>query len=376
MSYKIYADVLEDAALEQFKSAMELDCVVDGALMPDAHAGYALPIGAVVRTKGVVFPSWVGYDIGCGMCAVKLDVTKDMFLEELASYRYSMEMLHELISKRIPLGFNHRKVPSEFADFEGLLKLYRSRTATDIWMKKGAELQLGTLGGGNHFIELGSDEEGSLWIVIHSGSRGFGHGVAEHYMRLASGDGKAREGHYGFHKGTDLFNDYMADVWFCQEYALENRRVMIKHVMSIISSIFGYEVLQKQFINRNHNHAEFMNDDTIIHRKGATHADKGMLGVIPGNMRDGSFIVVGLGNEDWLNSSSHGAGRVLGRKEAKRVLSMEEFKGTMKGIVGTVDEDRLDESPMAYKNIFDVMDLQKDSVEVLHHIIPLINVKG
>lgn len=362
----IYAEVLEEEALEQFNSAMAQPFSVKGALMPDAHSGYSLPIGAVVATDGVILPAWVGYDIGCGMCALRLDgITKDDVQE------HSKEIFDGIYS-RVPVGF---KVNNEEIAYslDGLTEKGREIATT-----KKHGLALGSLGSGNHFIEIGYDEHENVWVVIHSGSRGVGHGLASHYIRLAHPEGKCKDGHYGFSTDSQEGLDYIQDLTWALEYALANRKEMMERVVESVTEAVDlscYELDFSELINRNHNHAT-EKDGYWIHRKGATHAEKGMLGVIPGNMRDGSFIVKGKGNPDSLYSSSHGAGRVYGRKEAKRVLSMDHFRETMSEVTALVSEKTLDESPDAYKNIFDVMTLQSDLVEVIAHIKPLINIKG
>lgn len=361
--YKIFAEVLEEEALRQFESAMQQPFVVQGALMPDAHAGYSLPIGAVVATDGVVLPAWVGYDIGCGMCAVPTTFNKDDVL------KYAVGIFNSIYSE-VPVGFNHNKQDSIW----DCSLLGRTDKMQEIFDRNGLK-QLGSLGGGNHFIEIGYDENNTVWVVIHSGSRGIGHTVATHYMKLASGDGKAREGHFGFAVGTVEAYNYIIDLNFCLAFALENRRQIIERVIREISHYCEGAANWGNLINRNHNHAE-LKDGLWVHRKGATHAEKGMMGVIPGNMRDGSFIVEGKGNADALWSSSHGAGRVLGRKAAQRELNIEQFSNTMQGIVAKVGADTLDESPNAYKNIFEVMRLQDGMVEIKHHIKPIVNIKG
>lgn len=362
--YKIFAEVLEQGALDQFQSAMNCEFATRGALMPDAHQGYSLPIGAVVETEGVIVPAWVGYDIGCGMCAMKTDF-------DSSEIRGKSKEIFEEIYKRIPVGFNHNQKPSlwDYSEYE------ISDATTSIFAKNGLN-QLCSLGGGNHFIEIGEDAENKIWIIIHSGSRGIGHAVASHYMRIASGDGKAREGHYGLQADSQNGMDYIKDLAFCLAFALENRKQMIDRIVDSISAhvpFLGCDY--KNLINRNHNHAE-MRDGKWIHRKGATHAELGMMGVIPGNMRDGSFIVRGKGNSDSLFSSSHGAGRVLGRKKALKTLNMAEFEKSMEGITAKVCQDTLDESAFAYKDIFDVMRLQEPLVEVVAHVKPIINIKG
>lgn len=364
--YRIFAEVLEQGALDQFESAMQQPFVVRGALMPDAHQGYSLPIGAVVATDGVVLPSWVGYDIGCGMCALPTKFSSDAVKEQA-------QAIFGGIYGAIPVGFSHNQRDTEWP--EGA-DLPRSGRMMEIFDKNGLR-QLGSLGGGNHFAEIGADESGVVWIVIHSGSRGIGHATASHYMKLASDDGKAREGHFGFDVDTVYGRDYVTDLAFCLAFALENRVEMMRRICRVMYSLIPCSADPQwgELINRNHNHAE-PKDGLWIHRKGATHAEAGMMGVIPGNMRDGSFIVRGLGNPEALWSSSHGAGRVLGRKEASRTLKVEDFEGAMVGIVASVSAETIDESPFAYKSIFDVMRQQSELVETVAHVRPILNIKG
>lgn len=389
---KIYAEVLEPEALKQFEDAMALDCVVAGALMPDAHTGYSLPIGAVVAVKDHISPAFVSYDIGCGMCATKLDFD---------AVNLDTQSIFNAIYSSIPVGREQHTSPQIYP-----VPANVSSIVTNHLSRKGA-YQLGTLGGGNHFIELGSGNDGKLWIIIHSGSRNIGHAVAEHYMSLAAQQSldftkedaeftaanlvfkernpeafakaiEARhakvkpdlEGQHLFHIDSPEAQAYIHDMNYCLTYALANREHMINSIIVLLGN-----PPQLEFINRNHNHAE-LRDGLWIHRKGATHAEEGMLGVIPGNMRDGSFIVRGKGNPDSLYSSSHGAGRVLSRKQAQATLSIEQFSNEMCDVVAKVDIETLDESPMAYKDIFEVMKLQEDLVEVIDHIKPLVNIKG
>lgn len=395
-SIKIYAETLEKEALEQFEKAMSLPCNVQGALMPDAHTGYTLPIGAVIKSKGVIFPSYVGYDIGCGVCAVKLDMTKNDL---------HVEALKAKILETVPLGIAKHHTKQVYTPLPCTL------VAQALYEEVG-QYQLGTLGGGNHFIELGTGKDAKVWIVIHSGSRGFGKKIAEYYMREAamesidqkvfekefeeanvlfktrnpkkfefakhtyvvrkieSASKAALESHVGFEIHTPKGKDYLLDMECALAFALANRKAMVQTIVSLMGH--PKELL---FINRNHNHAE-LKEGYVIHRKGATHAEKEMLGVIPGNMRDGSFIVKGKGNPEALSSSSHGAGRVLSRTKALSCLDLEEFHADMKAVMTNHTSRMLDESPRAYKNIFDVMKLQENLVEVIDHIKPFLNIKG
>jgi tRNA-splicing ligase RtcB len=366
----IFAEVIEDGALTQFIDAMNQPFATRGALMPDAHLGYTLPIGAVIETENMVYPSYVGFDIGCGVCALPLST------HNVGDIHFKAHRIYEQIKRNIPVGFNKHK--SSVREVDSLLF---DDNLTDqmstIFDEKQGYLQLGTLGGGNHFIEIGYDEYKQVWAIIHSGSRGVGHGCATYYMKKAHPNNKAGEGHYGFNIDSQDGKDYIKDLNFCLEYALLNRKVMLRIILDSINQL-GIECYGDwgRMINRNHNHAESKDGVHWIHRKGATHAEKDMLGVIPGNMRDGSFIVRGLGNEDALCSSSHGAGRVLGRRKAKETLDLDVFKGTMDGIVANVNNGTLDESPMAYKDIFDVMRLQEGLVDVITHVKPILNIKG
>ena len=362
--YCIFAEAVEDEALRQFESAMRQSFVVRGTLLPDVHVGYALPIGAVVATRDVVVPAWVGYDIGCGMCALPTTFPAAMV------HKKAPEIFEKMYAA-IPVGFNHNARNTPWKEEPHLA---RTQTLKNIFAKDGLR-QLGSLGSGNHFAEIGTDENARVWIVIHSGSRGIGHAVATHHMKLASGNGKAREGHFGFEVDSTHGKNYLMDLNFCLSFALENRREMMRRIVAVLELLLDGEADWTQLINRNHNHVE-KKDGLWIHRKGATHAEAGMLGVIPGNMRDGSFIVRGKGNPKSLWSSSHGAGRVLSRQAARRSVNIQHFAETMQGIVAKISKGTLDESPFAYKNIFEVMRLQKDMVEVLAHVQPILNMKA
>lgn len=363
--YRIFAEHLESGAIEQFIAVMQHDAIVQGALMPDAHQGYSLPIGGVVAAQGMIFPAYIGYDIGCGMGALPTKLNA-------ADVETHAQDIFSEIYKVVPVGHDVNDSSHSVScklDERDLCDL--GKIAFD---KRKGFLHIGTLGGGNHFIEIGKDEKNVVWVIVHSGSRGVGHGIATEYMRLAGG-GKAREGNHGFDVTSDEGKAYINDMNWGLEFALANRAEILKRTMIAVNRHCGGDAEWEKLINRNHNHAEFKNG-VWIHRKGATHAEAGMMGVIPGNMRDGSFIVEGKGNPDSLFSSSHGAGRVLGRKQAKTTLDTEQFKAEMAGIVAKVEAETLDESPMAYKDIFDVMRLQADLVEVKCHVKPILNIKG
>lgn len=362
--HKIYAENIDPKAMSQFYDALGMEFAVKGALMADAHAGYAMPIGGVIATEGVVVPAWVGYDIGCGMCAVPTTFDHKAIAD-------AAPLIFSMMYEKIPVGFDSRETP---LTWEGWQKHDMTPEMKKTYVNKGAS-QLGTLGGGNHFIEVGYDENDMVWIIVHSGSRNLGHQTATRYMKLASKSDKAKEWHYGLEVTSDVGKEYITDLAFSLEYALANREQIIIDAVNCISKHVAGRASWDNLINRNHNHAE-LKDGLWIHRKGATHAEEGMMGVIPGNMRDGSFIVRGLGNPESLFSSSHGAGRVLGRRAANESLDIEEFKETMKGVTAKIDCNTLDESPMAYKSIFSVIEQQLDLITVLHHVKPIINIKG
>lgn len=351
---------------------MKMDFAVKGALMPDTHAGYSLPVGAVVAAQDVVVPAWVGYDQGCGMSALHIPVAA-------GAVRKNAQAIFDALYNAIPVGFSinersRRPLTDTRLDVADLTDEGRRIAEEKYWQKAR-----GSLGSGNHFIELGVNEVDQVWAVIHSGSRGVGHGLATHYMKLASPDGRPREGHHALRVDSEAGQAYINDLAWALDFALENRLEMMHRIVDVVRKVAGLDAAPDwgSLINRNHNHAEFK-DGVWIHRKGATHAEDGMEGVIPGNMRDGSFIVRGKGNPDALYSSSHGAGRVLGRRVAKETLDLAEFQSVMQqaGVVARVSADTLDESPFAYKDVFAVMEQQRDMVEVMHHVRPLINIKG
>jgi tRNA-splicing ligase RtcB len=361
--YRIFAEYVEQTALDQFELAMNQDCVVRGSLMPDVHTGYALPIGAVVATRDIIFPSWVGYDIGCGMLALETSFDPQLV-------RRHARDIFDAIYRDVPVGFNSNNyiVPNVELDSMPVSDALSAILATN-------RNQLGSMGGNNHFIEIGTANESTTWIIIHSGSRGVGKKTADHYMRIASGDGKAREGNFGLDSSSVDGRAYIQDLDYCLKFALENRREMMRRVENRLSFTLTGGDRIGDVINRNHNHAE-LRDGLWIHRKGATHAENGMMGVVPGNMREGSFVIRGKGNPESLWSSSHGAGRVMGRKEASRTLDVSEFESTMVGVTAKVGAGTIEESPMAYKSIFSVMAQQSELVDVVCHVKPIINIKA
>jgi tRNA-splicing ligase RtcB (3'-phosphate/5'-hydroxy nucleic acid ligase) len=368
----------DEGVLKQFKDCYSQDFVVSAALMPDAHLGYVAPIGAVLVTKDYVVPSWVGFDIGCGMIALKLKGKN--ILEKV---KQNPEEIYNAVKREIPMGLgrtnqNDKRISEQsLKKFQKLLKKFQSKPhdkgiynfIRDVGLK-----HLGTLGAGNHFISLNQAEKQKskdyVWLIVHSGSRGLGHDVAKKYMVKSSGSKTEYEKTYPLKADSELGKEYLNFLDFGLEYALLNRLEMSKRVEKTLKHIFKDENIKSElWVNKNHNHAIY-EKGKFIHRKGATPAKKNERGIIPGNMRDGSFLVKGLGNSKFLNSSSHGAGRSMSRTQAKKEISLDEIKKTM---VGIKTKFVIDEAPRAYKNIFDVMEKQKKSVEIVKHLKPIIN---
>lgn len=387
-----FAIDLDENTKKQFEECSNLDFVVSASLMPDAHSGYVAPIGSVIVTKDYIVPAWVGYDIGCGMIACRFISKNIVNIVE----KKSVEIFAK-VNEKIPMGVGVDSSVNNISDkskkdFKKLLDNFKERVYDKNILNvlnNSALKTLGSLGSGNHFIELGwkQKDKDELWLIIHSGSRGIGHRVATHYMKKSmisniedmkktKSDEKVFEQTYPIKADSLLGLEYLNVLEFCLQFALLNRLEMAYSIREVLREALDDEKLEfGLWTNKNHNHVIFENG-FFIHRKGATPAKKGERGVIPANMRDGSYLVEGLGNNDFLESSSHGAGRTLSRVQAKNKISMEEFMESMEGIVGKVDEKTLDESPQVYKNITNVMAAQAKSVNIVAHIKPIINWKG
>ena len=372
--YSIDAD---NDTLTQFKECSSEEFVAAAALMPDAHKGYSAPIGAVLVTKEKIVPAWVGYDIGCGVIAIRI-----MGKNILDKIIKNKDKIYKKVLNKIPMGVGEYQKEKNISEktkkeIKSLLNKFEKgeHDKNVLNMIKGISFKnIGTLGGGNHFIEIDSYKK-EVWLVIHSGSRGLGHKVAKRYMIDASKSKDNFEKTFPLDVGSQLGKEYLNILNFGLEYALLNRLEISYNVIEILEQILGEKLKTNLWINKNHNHAIY-EDGFYIHRKGAAPAKKGERGIIPGNMRDGSFLVVGLGNSKFLNSSSHGAGRALSRKEAREKISMEEFKKSMKGIKGTISSKTIDESPMVYKDLNKVMGAQEKSIRIIKHLSPIINWKG
>ncbi len=375
MNYN-HAIHLDEKTKEQFKEAANQDFVIKSALMPDAHLGYVAPIGSVFLTKDYVVPAWVGYDIGCGMTAVRIKTNI------LSDVKKNSKQIYKEVMEWIPMGRGkliHPKRVTEKTkkEFKKLLEKFQSGPHDKEvykFIKNKSLSHLGTLGSGNHFLEI-CESGNETWIVVHSGSRGVGYKVAQKYMQKVAKKEEGYEATFPIKISSKLGKEYLNVLNFGLEFALLNRKEMIYKTISVLEKVLEKELKYELWVNKNHNHA-VLSGKNYIHRKGATPANKNERGVIPANMRDGSFLVEGLGNPKFLHSSSHGAGRLLSRTMAKKEISMSQFKKSMKGIVGTINEGTLDEAPAAYKNISEVMDAQKDSVKIIKHLKPIINMKG
>jgi len=234
-------------------------------------------------------------------------------------------------------------------------------------------VQLGTLGGGNHFIELGKNRVGNLCITIHSGSRNPGHSIATYYMRLSKNIDKNLPNGF-LNLDGEIGQAYLKDMEFAQDYALENRKIMMKKVLDILG--LSWNQYKRKMVNENHNHA-IVTEDGVLHRKGATPADKGQIGIIPGNMKDGVYVTIGLGNEEYLSSASHGAGRTMSRTKIKEMVTLSDFCDSMVGIIAKVEKSTIDESCFAYKDLDVVIGMQEGIViDIVDKVKPLVNVKG
>ena len=340
-------------------SVPELECL---AIMPDVHPGYDLCIGGVALLRGLISPSFVGYDIGCGMCHVALRKdAADLGLERPKDREKFFARLQNAVPSG--LGEGNGSVPVAFRSAAG-------EKALDDTVNKTATRQLGSLGSGNHFLELGVNGTGEAGITIHSGSRRAGYDIADWYIRKAKGS--------FIPLNCELGQAYWRDMTWATEFALENRRMMLEATLALL----GFDDAETaaylgSMINENHNHAVLRGKDRVLHRKGATPAEQGQPGIIPANQRDGVWVTKGLGNEEFLCSASHGAGRTMSRKAAAKKGSVEQMQKMMKGIVCRTDKNVLDEAPWAYKKIDAVLAAQTGILlEIVDRFTPIIVLKG
>ncbi len=390
---KLWLDDIEDGALDQAKNLANLPFAFKHiAIMPDSHQGYGMPIGGVLATTYMIIPNAVGVDIGCGMCAVKTTAT-DIDKETLKKIMGD-------IRKEIPVGVNrHKETQADILMPKIELQDPHPRETMPIVFQEyaNAKYSLGTLGGGNHFIEIQKGSDGYIWIMIHSGSRNLGYRVANYYDKLAI-DLNA-EWCTSVPKSHELAflpmeskegRAYIKEMNYCVDFALANRKLMMSIIQEIIYKHTGAmnapgeytKDMRGSFINVVHNYARMENHfgkNVMVHRKGATLATKDAIGIIPGSQGTPSYIVKGLGNRDSFNSCSHGAGRKMGRKDAQRNLDLEKEVNFLnaKGIIHSIRNVKdLDEAPGSYKDIDEVIKNQEDLVKVMIKLEPLAVIKG
>ena len=389
---KVFTNVVEETAISQIKTLCDQEFTKDSRIrvMPDVHAGAGCTIGTTMTLKSSVVPNLVGVDIGCGMETIKIE-----------NSRIELMKLDKLIYEKIPSGFNVREMPHKYNNEIDLNEL-RCRKEGKINLDR-AEKSLGTLGGGNHFIEADEDEEGNIYLVIHSGSRHLGLEVANYYQELAyrnlNGDaskdiqklieeykktGREKEIEHAVKElkasvtttvpknlsyltGEEM-EDYINDMKIVQRYAMLNRKAMMDLIIK------GMKLNVVESFTTIHN---YIDTETMILRKGAVSAKNGERLLIPINMRDGSLICIGKGNEDWNYSAPHGAGRLMSRSQAKNTYTVSEFKKQMEGVYTTsVSGETLDECPMAYKGMEDIVNHVSDTLEIKNIIKPIYNFKA
>ncbi len=379
---KLWLDDIEEGALQQAKNLANLPFSFQHiAVMPDAHFGYGMPIGGVLATEDVIIPNAVGVDIGCGMCGVRTSLT------EIPTT--ILKTVLGGIRGAVPLGFKHHK---KGQNSRLMPRIPGKESSMDLPIVsreyESALRQLGTLGGGNHFIEVQKGNDGYIWIMVHSGSRNLGYKVAHYYNKLAiklnskwKSDIPKQWQLAHLPLSSQEGNQYMAEMKYCVLFAQANRALMLEKIQDIFLT-FCPPISFSAPINIAHNYAAeetHFHKKVIVHRKGATRSRVGETGIIPGSQGTRSYIVKGKGNRDSFSSCSHGAGRKMGRKQAQRQLNLKEETAHLDklGILHGIRSKRdLDEAAGAYKDIEKVLENQKDLVEVLVSLTPLGVIKG
>lgn len=384
---KIFTNDIAHDAFQQLINLSQLP-IVHGhiAAMPDVHLGVGATVGSVIPTQKAVIPAAVGVDIGCGMNAVRLSLKAHQLPDNLRHVRATIE-------DKVPVGFNAHKWTTSrdtrckalSAGLHQILEHHPKIAKTVNNLPKTWICQMGTLGGGNHFIELCVDESQDVWIMLHSGSRGIGNAIGQYFIALARRD---MEKHIHqlpdkdlayFSEGAQHFDDYINAVHWAQEYALENRREMMTLILSALRSCLPEFTLTREAINCHHNYVskeQHSGELLYITRKGAIRAGEGELGIIPGSMGAKSYVVRGKGNPESFCSCSHGAGRKMSRNEAKRQFDKEDLERQTRGVECRKDKGVIDEIPGAYKDIDQVMENQRDLVEVVHTLKQVLCIKG
>jgi len=387
----IYTDDIDHAALQQLLNIASLPVVHPHvAAMPDVHAGIGATVGSVIPTRAAIIPAAVGVDIGCGMNAVRTTLTASQLPDNLARLRSAIEAAipvglgqHDWDKVR---GSSHARAGRPLNDrldrivarHGGIMKMQRKFVQT--WI-----CQLGTLGGGNHFVEICIDEDERVWIMLHSGSRGIGNVIGRYFIAAAQKDMRRHQVNLPdrdlayFSEGSTLFDDYVEAVGWAQDYALLNRSEMMRRALEALARHVPPFRLDGEAINCHHNYVAretHADEHLYVTRKGAISAREGELGIIPGSMGARSYIVRGKGNPDSFCSCSHGAGRRMSRSEAKRSFDRFDLAAQTEGIECRKDAGVVDEIPAAYKDIEQVMAHQSDLVEVVHTLRQVICIKG
>ncbi len=382
----VWTDEIEHSAFQQLENISRLPIIHHHvAAMPDVHFGIGATVGSVIPTIGAIIPSAVGVDIGCGMNAVRLSLTANDLPESLARVRSAIE-------EAVPVGPEmHDNIADKAAVKRlspGFYRIIEIAPDVDRRMKnslKAFHNAIGTLGGGNHFIELCLDEDDRVWVMLHSGSRGIGNKIGEHFIHLARKEMERLQAHLPnkdlayLREGTQSYDDYCFAVGWAQEYAWTNRQVMLQLILEALKKTLPSFTVTSEAVNCHHN---YVNDEVHfgakvhVTRKGAISAREGELGIIPGSMGTRSYIVRGKGNADSFCSCSHGAGRRMSRGEASRRYTVEDLKAQTEGVECRKDRGVIDEIPGAYKSIDRVMAFQSDLVEVVHTLRQVVCVKG
>ncbi|MEJ2865925.1 RtcB family protein [Actinomycetospora flava] len=377
-----WASILDDGTREQAERTATMPFIHPHlALMPDAHLGRGATVGSVIPTLRAIMPAAVGVDIGCGMAAVRTQFD----VSEIRA-RGSLAPLREAIERAIPLGAGHHNrkvVATAVPRVEELTKLAEEAGFDPSHDKKGWEAQLGTLGSGNHFIEVTVDEADRVWLFLHSGSRGVGNKIAQRHTAVA------REACAGVDlpdhdlayltEDTDEFWTYIRELRWAQHYALLNREEMMDRVVRQTAEFVGTDVVEQERISCHHNYTEseeHFGEQVWVSRKGAIDAAAGRDGLIPGSMGTASYVVTGKGEPTSLHSSPHGAGRAYSRTKARKTFTHEQLREAMAGIEFRDTDAFLDEIPAAYKDVDVVMADAADLVEVRHTLRQIVNVKG
>ncbi len=384
---KVYTDQVEDSARRQLVNISQLPIVHHHvAAMPDVHHGIGATVGSVIPTLRAIIPAAVGVDIGCGMIAARLSLTANEIDEA------SLKKVFAQISRDVPVGFeqhDERDARSEAAKpfKRGLRAILDQHPGVEKRVGKNSSWvrQLGTLGGGNHFIEVCLDEAQRVWVMLHSGSRGIGNAIGTYFIALARQDAERHQLHLPdrdlayFSEGAQHFDDYVAAVGWAQDYARANRAEMMDLVLAALRRHLPAFEVTTEAVNCHHNYVEretHYGEDVWVTRKGAIRAREGDLGIIPGSMGTRSYIVRGKGGAEAFQSCAHGAGRRMSRTQAEKRFSVADLAEQTTGVVCRKDKGVLDEIPGAYKDIDEVMANQSDLVEVLHTLKQIVCVKG